>query len=688
MKIVNLLLTGTAIAAIGAASCQGGGSSSVAEEKKKDFKFIDRANMDTTISPAENFFLYANGAWLKKTEIPGDQTRWGSFDMLAEHTNDDVNKVMEEAAANKDAAAGSKERMIGDFYKSGMDTVAIEKAGIAPVKPILDRIAAITNPEQLLTEVALQFTQGNTTIIAGYIAPDDKIITKQIVQLSQTGLGLPTRDNYFDKDTISERNRVAYKAYITKILELTGEDNATATKNAEAIFALETKLAGASLKPVEMRDPQKLYNKFSLDAFNKQTPGIDWKVLFGQFKIKGEDSLIVATPKYYQELARQLKATPIDVWKQYMTFHVTSDMAPFLSSAFSNANFEFYGMTLRGQKVQKPRWKRVMGIINGSVGDQLGQLYVDKNFKPEAKKRMQEMVNNLQEAFRERITKLDWMSEVTKQKALAKLNSFTKKIGYPDKWKDYSSVKIGADNYVQNILNASAFNYDYEINKLGKPVDKAEWGMTPNTVNAYYNPGWNEIVFPAAILQFPFFDFDADDAINYGGIGAVIGHEMTHGFDDQGCQYDAEGYLRNWWTPEDAQKFAAKTDVVRKQFDAYTVLDGSMHVNGSLTLGENIADLGGITIAYEAFKKTKQGKSNDMIDGFTPDQRFFLSWAQVWRGKAKDATARQLIQTDPHSPQQWRGNGPLSNFEPFYKAFNVKEGDKMWRADSIRAKIW
>ncbi len=376
--------------------------------------------MDTTVSPAENFFLYANGAWLKKTEIPGDQTRWGSFDMLAENTNEDVHKVMEAAATNKDAAAGSKERMIGDFYKSGMDTAAIEKAGIAPVKPILDRIAAITNPEQFLAEVALQFTQGNTTIIAGYVAPDDKIITKQIVQLGQTGLGLPTGDNYFDKDTISEKNRVAYKAYVTKILELTGEDNATAAKNADAIFALETKLAGASLRPDQMRDPQKLYNKFSLDAFTKQTPGIDWKVLFDQFKIKGEDSLIVSNPKYYQELARQLKATPVDVWKQYLTFHVTSDMAPYLSSAFSNAAFDFYGTTLRGQKVQKPRWKRVMSIINGSVGDQLGQLYVDKNFKPEAKKRMQEMVNNLQEAFRDRITKLDWMSRSNQTKSIGK----------------------------------------------------------------------------------------------------------------------------------------------------------------------------------------------------------------------------------------------------------------------------
>jgi putative endopeptidase len=684
MKLINIMLAGTMITAAGLISCGEAGSSA---QKKSDFKFIDRANMDTTIRPGDNFFLYANGAWLKRTDIPNDKTRWGSFDELRDRTNKDVKALLEAVAASSNAKAGSVERNIADFYKSGMDTAAIEKAGITPLKPVLDRINAITNVQQLLDEVALEYTQGISTIIAGYIAPDDKEVTKLIPQFTQAGLGLPSKDYYTDKDANAVKNREAYKKYIANLLKLYGQDEATASKNADAIFALETKLALSSLRPVEMRDPQRLYNKYSVKSFSNQTPGIDWAAFFDKVKIKGQDSMLVAVPSYYKEVAIQLNATPLDVWKQYLIFHSISDMAPFLSSNFANARFEFYNKTLRGQKEQAPRWERVMDVINGSIGDQLGQLYVDKHFKPEAKERMLELVNNLQTAFRERIAKLDWMSDATKAKATNKLNTFVKKIGYPDKWKDYSSLKIVPDNYVQNVLNAAEFEYNYNLSKLGKPVDKSEWFMTPNTVNAYYNPAFNEIVFPAAILQFPFFDFDADDAINYGGIGAVIGHEMTHGFDDQGAQYDADGNLKNWWTEEDFKKFNAKTDVVRKQFDAYTIL-GDVHVDGSLTLGENLADLGGIAIAYDAFKKTKQGQSNELIDGFTPDQRFFLSWAQVWRGKATDETARQLIKIDPHSPGEWRGNGPLSNFEPFYKAFNIKEGDAMYRPDSIRAKVW
>lgn len=684
MKFINIMLAGTVLTAAGLSSCGEAGSGAKA---KSDFKFIDRANMDTTVRPGDNFFLYANGAWLKKTEIPGHETRWGSFDMLRDRTNNDVKALLEEVSKNSNAKAGSIERNIADFYKSGMDTAAIEKAGITPMKPVLDRINAITNAQQLLDEVALEYTQGISSIIAGYIAPDDKDVTKLIPQFGQAGLGLPSKDYYTDKDENGVKNREAYKKYIADILKLNGQDEATATKNAAAIFALETKLAMSSLRPVEMRDPQRLYNKFSLKSFSAQTPGIDWVAFFDKVRIKGQDSMLVAVPSYYKEVAIQLNATPIDVWKQYLTFHSISDMAPFLSSNFANARFDFYNKTLRGQKEQAPRWERVMDVINGSVGDQLGQLYVDKHFKPEAKERMLELVNNLQAAFRDRIAKLDWMSDATKAKATNKLNTFVKKIGYPDKWKNYSDLKIVPDNYVQNVMKASEFEYNYNLSKLGKPVDKTEWFMTPNTVNAYYNPSFNEIAFPAAILQFPFFDFEADDAINYGGIGAVIGHEMTHGFDDQGAQYDADGNLKNWWTEEDSKKFNAKTDVVRKQFDAYTVL-GDVHVDGSLTLGENLADLGGIAIAYDAFKKTKQGQSNDLIDGFTPDQRFFLSWAQVWRGKATDETTRQLIKIDPHSPGEWRGNGPLSNFEPFYKAFNIKEGDAMYRPDSLRAKVW
>lgn len=685
MNIVKLLWVSTIIGAAGTVSCNEK-EQSASNDKEKDFKFLDPAHMDTAVSPAENFFLYAGGTWLRTTKMPGDETRWGSFDMLRDKTNNDVHELLE-AAANSNAAPGTKERMVGDFYKSGMDSLAIDRAGIQPLQPLLHRINAIATKEQLIDELALSFTQGIHTVISGYVGPDDKDVTRQMIQFGQSGLGLPSKDYYTEKDSLSVKNREAYKKYIATILQLTGQDEASAKKNAVAVFNLENILANASLRPAEMRNPQRLYNKFSPDDFTSKTPNLNWSAFLDKIRVTGQDSILVTVPQYYKELSRQFSVTPIEVWKQYLTFHVTSDMAPYLSAPFSDARFEFYSRTLSGQKEKQARWKRVMGVVNGSIGEQLGQLYVDKHFKPEAKERMQELVKNLQDAFKERIEKLDWMSDITKQKATAKLNTFVKKIGYPDKWRDYSSLKIVPDNYVQNILNAAVLDYQYMISKLGKPVDKAEWFMTPNTVNAYYNPAFNEIVFPAAILQFPFFDFNADDAVNYGGIGAVIGHEMTHGFDDQGAQYDADGNLKNWWSPEDSIQFSQRTGIVRNQFDCYTVL-GDVCVNGSLTLGENIADLGGVTIAYEAFKKTKQGKSKDLIDGFTGDQRFFLSWAQVWRGIITPERERQLIKIDPHSPGEWRCNGPLSNFEPFYTAFGVKEGDKMWRADSIRAKIW
>lgn len=685
MKFAKLLLAGAALGTISITSCQNKGGESAG--KGADFKFIDRANMDTTVSPAENFFQYANGAWLKSAVIPGDQTRWGSFDELGLRTLNDLHTLLDDAAKNTGAAAGSKEKMAGDFYKSGMDSAAIDKAGITPLKPVLDRISAVSNTQQLLDEIAIENTQGTGGVFGFGVGPDDKNVTQQICQFYQGGLGLSTRDDYFATDPRSVKIREEYLKYVQQILQLMGQDATAAKTNAEKIFNLEKAFASASLAPVEMRDPQKLYNKFDLATISNMTPGMDWKILMEKLKAPGQDSVIVAMPKFFVEFAKQLKATPLDTWKLYLSYNVTSDMAPYLSKAFNDARFNFYSRIVRGQSEERPRWKRVIQVVNGAVGDQLGQLYVDKHFKPEAKKRMLELVNNLQETFGERINGLDWMSEATKQKALAKLHSFIKKIGYPDKWKDYGALTIVPNNYVQNVLNASAFEYNYMMSKLGRPVDKTEWGMTPPTVNAYYNPAFNEIVFPAAILQFPFFDFNADDAVNYGGIGGVIGHEMTHGFDDQGAQYDADGNLKDWWTPEDAAKFKERTQRVVHQFDAYTVLD-SVHVNGSLTQGENIADLGGVTIAYAAFKKTKQGQSNEKIDGFTPDQRFFLSWAQVWRGKAKAETSMELIKTDPHSPGIWRCNGPLSNFEPFYKAFNVKEGDKMWRADSVRAKIW
>jgi putative endopeptidase len=687
MKLFPILMAGIALSTIGLVSCSGGSEENTTAGMPKGFKYIDPANMDTTVSPGENFFRYANGAWLKNTKIPEDQTRWGSFNELIEKTTDTLHALMENVSKDTKATAGSNERMVADFYKSGMDSVQIEQAGLTPMKPILDRIQAITDVPGLLKEIAKEHTEGMGQVFGFGVSPDDKNITNEICQFYQSGLGLSTKDDYFAKDKRSVDNRAAYLKYIEDMLLQMGTDAAAAKQGAQDIMKLETALASASMRPVEMRDPQKLYNKYDLKTLSTQSPNMEWSTMMQDLKVKGQDSVIVGMPAFFKELSKQLKSTPLNVWKQYLAFHAVSDMAAYLSKNLSDLHFAFYGTQLNGQKIQQPRWKRVIRVVDGSIGDALGQLYVKKYFPPEAKKRMMDLVNNLQETFAERIKNLDWMSDVTKQKALAKLNAFTKKIGYPDKWKDYSSITIVPDNYVQNIIDASTFAYNYNINKLGKPVDKTEWGMTPSTINAYYNPGFNEIAFPAGILQFPFFDFNADDAVNYGGIGAVIGHEMTHGFDDQGSQYDAEGYLKNWWTPEDSAKFAAKTNVVRKQFDGYKILD-SIPVNGSLTLGENLADLGGVTIAYEAFKKTPQGKGTEKIDGFTPDQRFFLSWAQVWRGMSRPERAQQMINRDPHSPEQWRCNGPLSNFEPFYKAFNIKEGDKMWRADSIRAKVW
>ena len=680
-KIVTVAVLATGV--IGCGVAPGKPEEQTAAERTT---YLDRANMDTTVKPGDDFFLYVNGTWVKRTPIPGDKTRWGSFDELRDKTNKSVHTLLDEVA-KENATAGTPQFNVAAFYKSGMDTAAIEKAGITGLQKQLDAIKAIHTPQQLLDVIVENGKTGLQTVLPNYIGPDDKNVSRNIIQFTQGGLGLPSKDYYTDKDAGAEKNREAYKAYIQKILHLGGADTATAGRDALAIFDLEQKLAAASLYPKEMRDPQKMYNKFSLEAFEKQTPGISWKDVFVKMGISGQDTLLVTVPQYYKTLSGLLTSVPADTWKAYLTYNLLSDMAPYLGRDFEAAHFDFYDKTLSGQKEQKPRWERVMQIINGAIGEQLGKLYVDRYFKPEAKQKMMELVQNLQDAFNNRIKNLDWMSDVTKQKAEAKLGSFMKKIGYPDQWKDYSGLEITPGNYVQDVLNAAAFEYKRNLAKLGKPVDRTEWGMTPNTVNAYYNPAFNEIVFPAAILQFPFFDFGADDAVNYGGIGAVIGHEMTHGFDDQGAQYAADGNLKNWWTPEDEKKFKSKTKMVEDQFNKYTVLD-SIHVNGALTLGENIADLGGITIAYDAFKKTKQGQGNERIDGFTPDQRFFLSWAQVWRGKSTPERAKQLIKIDPHSPAEWRANGPLTNFEPWYKAFNVQPGDKMYKPESERAKIW
>ncbi|MCB9046006.1 MAG: M13 family metallopeptidase [Chitinophagales bacterium] len=678
MNIKNNLLLGAALLAI--ASCQ------QKDNTASNRKFIDPANMDTTVSPGDNFFYYANGGWLKNNTIPESEARWGSFDILRENNMNALHTLLDEAAKSS-AAQGTAEQKVGDFYKSGMDTTAIDAAGIKPLEGVLAGVDNMKTADDIVKELSNLHTIGLAQVYGFSVSPDDKNVTKQICQIGQGGLGMPDRDYYFNTDERSSKIRDAYKAYQVKVMELMGMDEAGAQAAAANVYALEEKLAGASMTRTERRDPYKVYNKYSLDELSKLTPGMDWKSIFADLKATGEDSVIVGMPAFMAEVSKLIQNTPVDVWKTYLKFHIVNDMAPYLGSDYDNARFDFYGKAVSGLQEQKPRWKRVLRVVDGGVGELLGKTYVDKYFTPEAKQRMLDLVNNLQKTYEDRITRLDWMSEETKHKAIGKLNTFVKKIGYPDKWRDYSKLSIVPDNYVKNVFASSAFDYDYMMSKLGKPVDKTEWFMTPPTVNAYYNPAFNEIVFPAGILAFPFFDKDADDAVNYGGIGGVIGHEMTHGFDDQGSKYDADGNLKNWWTDEDAKRFDAKTGVVVDQFNNYTVLD-TVHVNGKLTLGENLADLGGLAIAYEAFHKTEQAKKGEKIDGFTPDQRFFLSWAQVWCANTRDAELANRIITDPHSPVEWRTNGPLSNMPEFYQAFNINEGDKMYRADSIRAKVW
>jgi len=648
-------------------------------------KYIDPANMDLSVKPGDNFYQYANGGWLKKNPVPASKTRWGSFDMLREESSRRLQNLLEDAAKNS-----SKDRlnqMIGDFYRSGMDSAAAEARGYKPIEQELNRLAALNNKQEVVNEIATLRTKGLGSPVFGmFVSQDRKNVSQYIPQIGQGGTTLPDRDYYLKNDARSNTIRTTYRSHLEKMFSLIGENTATASLSADAVLRIETALAKAQMSRVEMRDPYKTYNKFAVKDLSSLTPGLDWSNLLQQMKVQGTDSVIVSNPAFLKIADILLTALPLQDWKTYLRWNVLRGAAPYLSSAFINESFRL-NQVLTGQKEQTPRWQRISGLIDNSLGDLLGQLYVQKYFKGEAKTRMQEMVGNLQQTFAERIQQLDWMSAATKERALQKLNAFTKKIAFPDKWKTYDGVTVKGDDFLSNLRSTSTWSYNYMVNRLGKPVDRTEWGMTPPTINAYYNPVNNEIAFPAGILQFPFFDFGADDAIIYGGIGAVIGHEMTHGFDDQGAQYAASGNLENWWTKEDETKFKEKANMVVNQYNAYTVLD-TIHVNGRLTLGENIADIGGLSIAYEAFTKTKQFKDGKKIDGFTPAQRFFLSWAQIWRNNALPETQAQLILTDPHSPGMYRTHGAVVNIDAWYNAFNVQPGDKLYIAPDKRIKIW
>jgi putative endopeptidase len=655
------------------------------QREQKQQVFLDPNARDTTIRPQDNFFMYANGNWFKKTVIPASESNWGSFSVLEDQNQQKLKKILENVSA-EEHAAGSLEQKVGDLYAAGMDTMAIEKAGFAPIQPLLGKLVKVKDYKQLIDFVTKDYQNGAGYLFDMGVYPDDKNSSKNMPNFYQNGLGLPEKDYYFRGDSASKKIRAAYVSYIEEMLTLTGSNAVNSQKQAEQILVLESMIAKAHRTPVELRDPNKNYNKYTVKQMETMMPDLGWTTILNKMEIK-TDTILMSQPGYYQALNKLIKSQPLDVWKDKVRLAIADHYGRYLSSPFRKARFNFYGKILSGSQQQQPRWKTVSRQVDAGLGELLGQLFVRDYFKPKDKQRMMDLVNNLQLVYKSRIEKLDWMSPTTKQKALAKLDAFTKKIGYPNKWKQYDDVAISRNDYFTSVVSIERHSYREEIAKLTKPVDRSAWGMTPPTVNAYYNPGFNEIVFPAGILQPPFFFAEADDAINYGSIGAVIGHEMTHGFDDQGRQYDKDGNLKDWWTKEDAAKFSKKVKVIIDEYNGYTVLN-NLHVNGRLTQGENLADIGGLAIAYQAFKRTIQGQSAEKIDGLTPDQRFFLAFAQVWQLKERDEETRTRITTDPHSPEMFRTNGPLSNMPAFYRAFGVKPGDKMYRPDSLRVKVW
>lgn len=649
---------------------------------------INSANLDTKTNPGDDFYQYANGGWLKSNPIPADKSRFGAFEELDELNTKQLKGIMEEAAADKSVKAGSIKQKIGDFYTSGMDTVKIEKAGVKSIQAELDKIDALKTIADLQKQIAYNHAAGIPGLFNIYSAQDDKNSEQVIAQLGQGGLGLPDRDYYLATDGRSKQIRAEYQKHLVRTFALLGQANDVATKSAETVLKIETALATASSTRLELRDPIKNYNKMDLAGVKKIAPQFDWTLYFNNIGVTQTKELNVGQPKFFTAMAKLTSTVSIADWKTYLKWNLVRSSSSYLSSAFDKEHFAFFGTVLSGIKQMKPRWKRVVDETSGSLGEAVGQLYVEKYFPAKAKERMITLVSNLKVALNERIQNLKWMSDATKKEAEAKLAKINVKVGYPDKWIDYSKVAVSKDSYFVNVMNANRFAVKRDFDKIGKPVDRADWGMTPQTVNAYYNPNMNEIVFPAGILQPPFFYTDADDAVNYGAIGVVIGHEMTHGFDDQGRLYDKVGNLHEWWTKDDAAKFEKQTKVLIDQYDNYKILD-SLHVNGKLTTGENIADLGGVNISYTALQKALQGKDlTTKIDGFTIDQRFFLSYAQVWRNNIRDQELMRRLKEDVHSPGIARVNGIVYNIPAFYKAFNIKATDKRFIPEEKRANIW
>jgi predicted metalloendopeptidase len=647
------------------------------------YKGFNPANIDPTAKPCQDFFQYAVGGWAKRTAIPAEYERYGVDQEIDTRTHQILWEIMESAAASK-APAGSETRKVGDFYASGMDEAGIEAAGLAPLKPLFTRIDGVKDGASLAAVLADLHRLG---AFAGFhfgVEQDDKASSRYAMVLAQGGLGLPDRDYYVKEDPKSKELLAAYRAHVAKVLALAGLD----PKDADRVLALETRLAKASMTRVEQRDPNAIYHAMTPAQLRAAAPGFPADLYLKGLGLPAPDRFIVRQPAFLAELGRMVQDVPADQWRIYLRWTLLRNAAPGLPAAFEQESFAFYGTRLQGTTAQHPRWKRVMFAADRGLGEALGKLYVQRAFPASSKTKVREMVENLRTALGTRIDHLEWMSAPTKAKARQKLAAMRVKVGYPDAWRDYALLEVKRQPYVLNLLEARRFEFQRRLAKLGKPIDRNEWEMTPQTNNAYYSPTMNEIVFPAGILQAPYFDASADDAVNYGNIGATIGHEMTHGFDDEGRQYDADGNLKSWWTPADEKAYNARAELVVKQFDAFEPLPG-LHLNGRLTLGENIADLGGLKIAWDAWKLSQKGKAQvGRIEGFTPEQRFFLGYAETWRTLTREEAARLRVVTDPHSPAKFRVNGPLANLPEFYQAFGCKDGDSMKRPEKDRPAIW
>ena len=644
--------------------------------------------MDRSLDPATDFYRFADGQWLKDNPVPADKSRWASFSELAERNWYLIHGILDAAALESQSLPRhSPRREVGDFFASMMDTNRIETLGLTPIAADLKKIDRLKSTKDLFALLADFHQRGIGGMFDVGFGPDEKDSSIYAVELGQGGLSLPDRDYYLQASFADKLKQ--YRDHLAKMFTLLGETAADAQTNAETVIGLETELAKVSRTRVELRDPDKNYNKFATGEFAAKTPALLWQVYFSESKLVEPAYEIVGQPEFFTAVNRFVQERPLADWKTYLRWHLLHSSAPYLPAAFEEENFNFFGKALSGQPEQEPRWKRAAHTLDGTIGEALGQLYVEKYFPPDARARMNELVENLKEVFHDRLEKVSWMTEVTRAKALAKFTRFTQKIGYPAKFRDYSAIAIHRDDLLGNVRRAAAFDAHRVIARVGKPVDRTEWHMTPETVNAYFNPQQNEIVFPAGILQPPFFDVTMDDAVNYGAIGVVIGHEMTHGYDDQGRKYDADGNLNDWWTDADGKSFDARAQLVVDEYSGFEVLPG-VHVNGKLTLGENLADLGGVHIAYDALQRTlaKDPAKRQSIDGFTPEQRFFISFAQIWRTNIRDAEAQRLVTVDPHSPGHFRAYGPLLHVPEFYDAFGIKPGSAMWLPPEKRAVIW